>query len=285
MEVSVIGISHHTAPVGVREQFALPGELGKRFLRRVRTDDVFTEALVLDTCNRTEVYFVCENDTDPLGYVLDRIAQLKQAERIADTSAFYRHDGPSAVAHIFGVAAALDSQIVGEHQILGQLKDAYRLALQERTARFLMNKLMHWAFRVGKRVQTETEIGRGSASVAQAAVELARQVFSTFADKTAMLVGAGETAELAARTLARCGVTRFVVANRTLARAETLATALLEAGPAASDTATCADTDALEDVSCPAQCGCDRSGRDSGGAGPRRSGDLLDRLSGCRARL
>jgi len=226
MDLSVIGINHHTAPVEVRERFALAGEPGEQFLRAVHRESVFDEALVLDTCNRTEVYFVSRSDRDALEYILSHVARLKDAAPPTDTSVFYHHDGPAAARHLFRVAGALDSQIVGEHEVLGQVRAAYRQAVQARTAGFLMNKLLHAALRTGKRVRSETDLGRGSASVAQAAVDLAGQVFTDLADKTVLLIGAGQTAETAARRLIAPGVGRMIVANRTLERAERLAEAL-----------------------------------------------------------
>jgi len=228
MKLSVIGINHKTAPVAVRERFALPDEQARRLLRTLHGENVFAEALVVDTCNRTEVYFVHRDQQDSVGYLLGHVAALKGTPAIDDTSAFYRCDGAGAVSHLFHVAASLDSQIVGEHQILGQLKDAYRLALDSRSTGFLLNKLFHWAFRVGKKVQTETQLGQGAASVSLAAVELAGHVFSDLAGKTVMLVGAGETAQLAARALLRRGAARLVLANRTLARARELAAGLMK---------------------------------------------------------
>ncbi|NIA20538.1 MAG: glutamyl-tRNA reductase [Anaerolineaceae bacterium] len=227
---SVIGLSHRTAPVDVREQFALGGALARRLLDDLHQENVFAEALILDTCNRTEVYFVDNSAAEPLDYLLDHIARLKNTRATSDRSAFYRHDGLAAVEHLFRVSASLDSQIVGEQQILGQVKEAYRVALEARMARFLLNKMMHAAFRVGKRVQSETELGRGSASVAQAAVELARQIFSSLEGLTVLLVGAGQTAEAAARALLRTGVSRLIVANRTPQRAARLAKVLLKPG-------------------------------------------------------
>jgi len=210
----------------VREQFALTGELGGEFLQAVHLESVFDEALVLDTCNRTEVYFVSRSDHGALAYIVDHVSRLKGASPPADTSAFYRHNGPAALRHLFRVAAALDSQIVGEHQVLGQVRDAYRQAVQARTAGFLLNKLLHAALRTGKRTQSETQLGRGSASVAHAAVDLAGQIFSDLSDKTVLLVGAGQTAETVAQRLIAPGVRHVIVANRTLERAERLADAL-----------------------------------------------------------
>lgn len=227
MEISVVGISHRTAPVTLREQFALGPEGARAFVRAVHGEGVFSEVLALDTCNRTEAYLVSRQPQDCLGHFLRHLCQLKQIARPADTSAFYCHDGTSAIRHVFRVAAALDSQIVGEHQILGQIKDAYQLAVQERTTRFLLNRLLHNAFRIGKRVQTETQLGRGAASVPLAAVELAGAVFSTLEGKTVLFVGAGQVPQLAARALLRRGVQRLLVANRTVSRAQEMAQALL----------------------------------------------------------
>ncbi len=226
MDISVIGINHHTASVDVREAFAMGG-LTEQLLQELRTDPVFSEVIVLDTCNRTEVYFVSQMPQKALDRLLRRIARLKGKDAIQETSAFYRHDGRAAVEHLLHVAAGLDSQIIGEHQILGQIKNAYRLASAQRTAGFLLNKLMHCAFRVGKRAKSETDIGRGSTNVAQAAVDLSQQVFSSLVGKSAMLVGAGQTGELAAKALVRCGVAEVIVANRSIEKAKTVATEIL----------------------------------------------------------
>ncbi|MCY2929220.1 MAG: glutamyl-tRNA reductase [Planctomycetota bacterium] len=244
MDLFVIGISHRTAPVEVREKVALPGPLSRQLLRTMHAEKTFEEILVADTCNRTEFYFVPHNDADPLPYILDHVARAKGAPADVEPSLFYRHRGPDAVRHLFSVAAGLDSQIVGESEILGQLKTGYRLALEERTAKFLLNKLMHRAFRVGKRIRTETQLGFGSTSVAQAAAELAGQVFAELAGKTILLVGAGKTVEAAAKTLVRPGVKQVIVANRTLSRAQELAADLsLGRGPA---------QEADEPITCPA---------------------------------
>jgi len=243
-ELSVIGLNHRTAPVALRERVALPADLVLHLLRRVHAEPVLEEALVLSTCNRTEFYVVARRAKDLLGYLLGHAAALRGAAPVADPksgpglpvwvpgrSVFYRHEGSDAVRHLFRVAASLDSQIVGEHQILGQVKEAYRLAVEARTARFLLNKLLHAALRVGKRVLTETEIGRGSAGIAQAAVELAGHLFSSLRGKAVLLVGAGANAECAARALLRAGAGRLVVANRTLARAQELARDILTRPP------------------------------------------------------
>ena len=257
-ELSIIGVNHRTAGVAVRERLALGPQQVGQLLRALHAEKVFDEALLVATCNRTECYFVPRLDQDPLAYLVGHVARLKAAPPLADTGVFYRHDDLVATRHLFRVSASLDSQIVGEHQILGQVKEAYRAAVEARTAGFLLNKLLHRAFRVGKRVQTETELGRGSAGVPQAAVELARHLFSSLVGKTVLLVGAGETAELAARALLRCGAGRLIVANRTLSRAEQLARDLLQERPqgaacaAETDDTACLTDEGIEEIACPA---------------------------------
>jgi len=235
MNISVVGISHHTAPVEAREALALPGGLAAELLGALKADKVFQESLVLDTCNRTEVYFVADGDEDPLTRLLGHIGRVKHTEPLADRSMLYVHKGRTAVEHLFRVAAALDSQIVGEHQILGQVKTAYRLAVNERTARFFLNKLLHWAFRVGKRSQAETDLGSGTTSVAQAAVDLSRHVFTRLQDKRVLLVGAGQTGALVAKSLVGHGVGHVMVANRTMERAREVAAEVVHLRPEDAD--------------------------------------------------
>ena len=226
MQISVLGANFRSASLQLREQLALAPEGVLKLLKAVRAEGIFAEAVVLSTCNRTEVYYAGPED-GAAEHLLEHLAEVKGLARLEDPSAFYRHSGERAVRHVFSVAASLDSQVVGEHEILGQVKDAYRLALEARTARFLMQKLMHAAFRVGKRVQTETALGQGTASIPQAAVCLAREVLGSLADKCVLLVGAGQTAELVAAALVRAGARRLIVANRTLSRAQQLAQSVI----------------------------------------------------------
>ena len=232
-ELCVIGLNHRTAPVAVREQFALPGDMALRLLRAFRAGPALEESLLLATCNRTELYAVPRAGHDPLAHFLEHLGHVRGGPVSADPAVFYRYDGLEAARHLFRVAASLDSQILGEHQILGQVKDAYRLAVEARTAGFLLNRLLHGSFRVGKRVQGETPLGRGSVGVATAAVELARQIFSTLQGRTVLLVGAGQNAECAALAILRAGASRLIVANRTVERARQLAHDLVQ--PAACD--------------------------------------------------
>jgi glutamyl-tRNA reductase len=237
MEISVTGVNH-SAPIALREQVALPESQAVKLLRLLRRAPGVQEALVLSTCNRTEVYLVTRSRPPSLARLLALIAKVKGASSASPKDAFYRRVGLDAVSHLFRVSASLDSQVVGEHEILGQVKEAYRLALEGRTSRFLMNKLMHRAFRTGRRVQTETGISLGAASVAGAAVELAQEKLGSFEGKTVLLVGAGQTAELAGRNLARAGARKFIVANRTLARGRQLADTLRRP-PQGKSPATC----------------------------------------------
>jgi len=228
MQISILGANFRTADVSRRERLALDADQTRRLLAAIRQQDTFPEAVVLSTCNRTEVYYAAP-DADGEERFVEQWAAMKGAAATEDLlagrqdSIFYRHRGPAAVEHLFRVAAALDSQVVGEHEILGQLKDAYRLAVQAGTAGFLLHKLMHRAFRVGKRVQTETALGQGNASIPQLAARLAESIYGDLAGLTVMLVGAGKAAELAAAALLRSGADRLIVANRTLARAAKLA--------------------------------------------------------------
>lgn len=221
MEISVSGINHSTAPVDVRECMALSADQARQLLRAIRADGAFEEALVLCTCNRTEVYFTTSRRQDAFDRLHRLLVRVKQAS--VDPSWFYRLSGPAAVVHMLSVASSLDSQVLGESQILNQLKSAYRVAREEQMIRFMLNKLVQRAFRAGKRVRTETDLGGGSPSIAQAAVDFCRRTVPDLPSRSVLLVGAGRTAELAAQAFVRCGVMQITVANRTLERARQVA--------------------------------------------------------------
>lgn len=228
MPFIVIGINHRTAPVAIREKvvFAEPelpaalAELGKVVPVR--------ESLIVSTCNRTELY--CYTDAEAgsaartqAGPLIEWLARWHELQTTDVHDCLYHHSDSDAVRHAFGVAAGLDSMMLGEAQILGQLKDAYRLAQQQGSTGPYLNRLFQAAFSAAKRVRTETRIGANSVSVASAAVSMARTVFENFADHTVMLVGAGDTITLTARHLYANGARRMIVANRTLERAQHLA--------------------------------------------------------------
>jgi glutamyl-tRNA reductase len=225
MALIVIGVDFKTASLTVREQLALTPQQTLAILHAIAAERIFDEALILSTCNRTEFYFDPGNRPVSLTHLLAHVAVATASQPITDTSIFFQYHGTDAVRHLFRVAASLESQILGEHEIMGQLKQAYLLSCEARTSKFLLHKLMHRAFRVGKRIQTDTMLGRGTASVPQAAVDLAGQALGQLAGKTVMLIGAGQTAELSAGALLREGIGKLIVANRSAQPAEQLAQA------------------------------------------------------------
>lgn len=219
MKVSVTGVNHRTAPVEVRERLnfdsaSLPGAL-----HELKRRPGLIEGMILSTCNRVEVAVCANDDADDSRLALEFLATAQRVEPDAITPYLYRHEGENAIRHMFRVAASLDSMVVGEPQILGQLKSAYAVAKAEGTLTGTLDTIITNAFRVAKRVRNETEIGQSAVSVSYVAVELARQIFGRL-DKTAvMLVGAGKMSELAARHLQRAGAHRVLVTNRTRNRA------------------------------------------------------------------
>lgn len=220
-EIYLIGLNHKTAGVNVREKFALtdckhlePGV--------VPIEGCIKEALILSTCNRVEILVVGEGD-DVINHVLNCWAQARN-EPISDLEPYvYTYTGLEAVHHLFTVAASLDSLVVGEPQILGQLKDAYKEAVELNSAKVIINRILHKAFSTAKRVRTETGVASSAVSISYAAVELAKRIFGDMGDYQAMLIGAGEMAELAATHLLNHGIHKILVANRTYERGKLLA--------------------------------------------------------------
>lgn len=222
MSLLLIGLNHKTAPVEVREQFALTDEACRELLPRLTDGEIVREAFVLSTCNRVEI--LLESDSPAAcQQAVKLLAKAKGASPELLTEYLYQYSDKEAVRHLFRVASSLDSMIVGETQILRQVRKAYSIAAEAQTARRLLHKLLHQTFNVAKRVRTETKIANSAVSVSFAAVELARKVFGTLADKTVMLIGAGEMAELAAKCLLEKGAKRILVANRTTENAVKLA--------------------------------------------------------------
>lgn len=221
MPFFTLGISHLTAPVAVRERMSFTPEQIPASLRAILGLPGVREAIILSTCNRTEIYADLDGEDG------EALARWLAAERSADDpevqTRFYRHHGDAAMQHLFRVACGLDSQILGEPQILGQIKDAYELARPSGAAGQRLHRLFQFSFGVAKQVRTDTHIGDNPVSVAYAAVRLARQVFASFDKLTVLLIGAGETVELAARHLHEQGTRRMVIANRTVSRARELA--------------------------------------------------------------
>lgn len=222
MRLSLLGLSHQTAPVAFRERVALDQHGAGRLLHRLRETPGIEESLVISTCNRTEIYAVGDDDFDalePMATLLGEQTGVPRDELDAHT---YRRRERDVVHHLFLVASGLDSMVVGENQILAQVKEAYSTAVATRSKGPLIDALMHRAFKVGKQVRSRTGIGRGRLSVAGVACDLAEKIFHDLAGRAVLLVGAGETGELVITHLQERGVTDITVTNRTLSRAEEL---------------------------------------------------------------
>ena len=222
----VAGMSHRTAPLEVREQLALEEDKIREILGDLSGRGLLAEVMILSTCNRVEVYGVADVPGEARSAAFTRLG-AQRGLRLADIeSLLYTKTEAEAVLHAFRVASSLDSMVLGEPQILGQVKDAFALGQASSTVGPLLHSLMTQAFGVAKKVRSETEIGRLAVSVSFAAVELARKIFGSLEGKAVLLVGAGEMGELAARHLADQGTLPVFVANRTWSRAQELARAL-----------------------------------------------------------
>ncbi|MGD8370758.1 MAG: glutamyl-tRNA reductase [Syntrophobacterales bacterium] len=221
--IVLIGLNHKTAPIEIREKFAavcVDTEGPLALLAQLRP---LKESFYLSTCNRMEVLFSTSTLDKGISAVVGLLAGIYGQTGAALKPYLYTYIDQEAVKHLFRVACSLDSMVVGEPQILGQIKQAYRQATEAKTSGVILNKLLHKSFSVAKRVRTETRIGSSAVSVSYSAVELAKKIFQKLDGKTALLIGAGEMAELAAEHLLTNGVEGIVVANRTLERAMTLA--------------------------------------------------------------
>jgi len=226
MPLFVSGLNHRTAPVALREQLAVEEDKLRELLRDVQATGVVGEVVIVSTCNRVEVYGVGEVPGEARAVAFRHLCRHRGVDPAALEPALYTHLDGDAVHHAFRVAASLDSMMVGEPQILGQIKDAFALAQSCETVGPMLHTLFTQAFAVAKKVRTETEIGHHAVSVSFAAVELARKIFAELGGKAVLLVGAGNMGELAARHLVEQGAFPIYVANRTWARAHDMARAL-----------------------------------------------------------
>jgi glutamyl-tRNA reductase len=223
MNIIIVGLNHDTAPIEVREKVAFDGDKLGEAIEKLGTFTDIKESIILSTCNRVEIYANSADADSGTNSIKKFISDFHGVPlNLLDTS-LYMHTGKKAVRHIFRVASSLDSMIVGEPQILGQLKDAFDFAMKKKSTSVLLNKLMKKSISVAKRVRTETKIGESAVSISFAAVELAKKIFEDLSTKTSMLIGAGEMAELAARHLIELGIGDVLVTNRTIERAEELA--------------------------------------------------------------
>jgi glutamyl-tRNA reductase len=225
MAIIVVGVNHHTAPVAVREQLALPAQALEEPLRRLQHPTI-DELVILSTCNRVELYLESRHTATSVAACVDFIASYRDLSPPQFASHLSQLSDAEAVRHLFRVAASLDSMVVGEPQILGQVKAAYLTARAVGRTGVILNQLFDRALSVGKAVRHETGIGDHAVSVSYAAVELAKKIFESVSNRTVMVLGAGDTSELTARHLMRQGVATVFVANRTQERAERLAQAL-----------------------------------------------------------
>ncbi len=223
MNIVVVGLSHKTAAVEIREKVAFaPNRMEKPLLELVALPDI-TEAVIVSTCNRVEIYATTHDAAGGMARLKRFLAEYHGISLETLEPHLYNHHGEAAIRHVFRVAASLDSMVVGEPQILGQIKTAYGYASEFKSSGIILNRFLHKAFSVAKRVRTETGIASSAVSVSFAAVELAKKIFGGLSDKTVMLIGAGEMCELAAKHFLNSGVRGVMVANRTFERAERLA--------------------------------------------------------------
>ncbi|MBN1848116.1 MAG: glutamyl-tRNA reductase [Deltaproteobacteria bacterium] len=224
MKIVNIGMNHESAPIELRECLARDKDNIDRALASMRESQWIHEGLFLSTCNRIEAIYTTESAVEAEKWAIGLFSRLSHLPEEQFTPNLYIHEDIEAIRHVFRVASSLDSMIVGEPQILGQIKEAYHKAVaKEKTSGVIINRLMHRAFHVAKRIRTETRIAEAAVSISYAAVELAKKIFYELNDKKVLLIGAGEMAELAARHLLNHGIESFVVANRSFEKAVQIA--------------------------------------------------------------
>jgi len=224
--VLVVGLSHHTAPVDVREKIALAPGAYLEALARIKAGPEVKECVVLSTCNRSELYAVTESYHGGREALEHALLGFEGASGGVKDEHLFRYEGAAAARHLFRVASSLDAMVVGEPQVLGQVKDAFKVAGEGQAVGPVLDRLFRQALEVAKRVRTETEIGAYAVSVSYAAVELAKKIFGPLEGRAALIVGAGETGELTMKHLRAAGVAELLVANRTESSARELAEAM-----------------------------------------------------------
>lgn len=223
MHLTLVGLSHKTAPVDIREKLTFPADVQPDALATLAGYPEVNECIILSTCNRTEIYAVTREDEDGVNIVIDFMANYHDLDRDQLVNYLYSKQGEDVIKHLFRVVSSLDSMVLGEAQILHQVKEAYDYAFEAGATGRILNELFRRSFTVGKRVRTETEIGENAVSISYAAIELAKRVFDTLEGRTVLVLGAGKMSELTAKHLYANGVKKTIVANRTFARAEELA--------------------------------------------------------------
>jgi len=223
MHFFIIGINHKTAPIALREKIAFANETLDKALKDIIKKTQIQQIVILSTCNRTELHCYCEKQHKEK--TIDQTKKwitnhLNLKENI--TNYFYTHENEQAIEHLMSVACGLDSMIIGEPQILGQLKKAHQTAEKNKTTSTELNRLYQNVYTVAKQIRTQTDIGANAVTIAYAAVNLTKHIYSDITTKHTLLIGAGETIELSARHLIEQGITNFTIANRTKERAQQL---------------------------------------------------------------
>ena len=222
-EIILLGLNHNTAPIEIRECLAFNGDETQIALKKLMEHPSILEALLISTCNRIEALFAVKDKDKTISIAKSFLSDFKKVPMRDFEESLYLFEGDEAVRHIFRVASSLDSMMVGEPQILGQIKDAYRIATTIKSAGVILNRLLHKTFFVAKRVRSETGIGDHAVSISYAAIELGKKIFRTLENKEVLLIGAGEMAELAVEHLLRNRSGHITVANRTFEHAVKLA--------------------------------------------------------------
>ncbi len=223
MHLAVLGVNHKSAPVELREKVSLDAERCRLISERLLDESVITEVIPVSTCNRTEIYVVSSRPEVGRKEVITSLAQVADVELRALEGCVYFHEGEKTVDHLYRVVSSLDSMVVGEAQILGQIKEAYHSAHKQETTSIMLNRLFRHALEVGKRVRTDTRIGENPVSVSSVAVEMVKKVYDDLEGRTALLLGAGKMSELTATHLIASGITNVIVSNRTFSRAQEMA--------------------------------------------------------------
>src|SRR5262245_34944394 len=223
MNLITVGLNHKTSPLKIRERFAFSPEKTKEALRRVAEEALADEAMILSTCNRVEIYGAAADPERVAVRMKEFLCRFHEIPTTEIESHFYDHTHEQAVLHGFRVASGLDSMVLGESQILGQMKEAYRLAQEAGLTGTTLHRYFHRVFYVAKKVRTETEISSLPVSVSYVAVMLARKIFGTLEGRRALLIGAGKMSELAARHLKTQGSPEIWVTNRNFEKAQAMA--------------------------------------------------------------
>ena len=226
MDLIVIGVNHRTAPIDVREQLVFTDDEVLKVLTKVREQQTLAEAMLLSTCNRTEFYGLSNNHSAAKKYILNFLNKEKHVDLVNHDNYSYILTKHEPVRHLLKVAAGLDSLVLGESQILGQVRRSYELSKESDACGVILNRVLQSAISVGKRVRTETDIGAGAVSVSSAAAELAGKIFADLSTQKVLLIGVGEMGTLTAKHMIERGVSFLKIANRTFSKAENLAKTL-----------------------------------------------------------